>query len=220
MNEKIIEWFTEKYAIGDLFSKNYISVISAVLCISLYTSQNNGIYLSSILNLINSQPLNFIEEKTKIYNLPFFVYLYSIILSLVIPKIMLIISKKYFYFVCNIEAQKKAIIELLKPNPSITIEKNEVEFSRRMHSISKELDERRNSVKKMISLYLLMSTIGTAVISSSIYGNLLDIVIGLLLFMTSFAFLHQSVKIFISKVVPWYGIYNQFSKELDLILRK
>lgn len=220
MNDKIIEWFTEKYAIGDLFSKNYISAISIILCISLYTSKINGEYLSSLLNLINSQPLNFIEEKTKIYNLPLFVYLYSIILSLVTPKIMLMISKKYFHFVCNIETQKKAISELLKPNPAITIERNEIEFSRKLHSISKELDEKRNSARKMITLYLLMSTIGIALISSSVYGNSLDIAIGILLFITSFVFLHQSVKIFISKVVPWYGIYNQFSKELDLILGK
>ncbi len=219
MNEKIIEWFTEKYAIGDLFSKNYISAISIFLSLALYTSHSNGEYLSSFLNLLNSQPLNFIEEETRIYNLPVFVYICSITIGLASPKIMLSISKNYFHYVCQSGNQKEKIVRILNPDPSIIIEKNEIEFSRKLHSISKELDERRNSVKKLITLYLLIGSIGVTVIFSSLYGNLLDIATGILLLIISFTFLHHSVKEFISRVVPCYGIYNQFSKEIDLIIK-
>lgn len=220
MNEKILDWFAEKYCIEDIINRNIISIYSSILFLILYTSQSNGEYLSSLLNLFHARPLDFINHKNKLYNLTFSIYTISLIAGYIIPKFMYAISKKYFHFFCSLEKTKQTITQILTPDPSIKIEGSEIEFARKIQSIAKELEERRNKAKNIVSYYLITSTTGMTLIVSSYFGNLLDFLVGIILTIFSFVFLYKSVGCFVSKVVPYYAIYNQYSKGLDYILKR
>lgn len=217
MNEKILEWFTEKYGLGNLINKNIISIFAIGFFLTLYTASKNGIYLSATLNILTAQPLDFTNKSTKIYNLPLSIYAFSIISGIFLPRISLFFSKKYFLYICTTEANKEKIKAILSGESFIKSSTNELEFFRKISFLSKELDARRRMVNKTITLYTIISSIGAILIISFIFGNILDLLIGISFILPSLLLLHNSVRIFISKVTPCYSVYNKYTSELDEI---
>ena len=218
MGDKLFDWLVDKCG-SEEFSRAYLYMAyGAILYMVLFWSALGGQYFSALLNLMNVKPLSFLADGQEFYNMPMYAYILGIVFGVLFFYLFQILSKKYFLYACGVPRNKSAIENILSSHSAALDGKiSAFDLAQRLSFVSKELQDRRGEVKRMLCAYMFCGLTGLILIISAFFGNILDFLIGFLFVVAALFFLYKSVGIFIKRVAPWYAEYNNISNNVKSI---
>lgn len=204
MDEKILDWLSERF--GDELKKKVpgSAVLGAILVLLLFWAGEVGTYKSALLGLLHLRPADLTGEEIGLGQLPFMIFMVSILAALLAYALLKQVAKAYFRFICNLGVHRLLIESMVNDHRQQT-KKQTVTLLHELRAAQLELEQRRQPVRQWIQAYYCFTLIGLAMLVSAFGGNELDAAVGIIFLLGGSWSLYKSVGVFLANVSPWHA---------------
>lgn len=203
MNETVLDWASEKFA-EELKRIPSSALIGAILSILLFWSADIGCCKSALLGLMQLTPADLTDDARGISNLPFFVFLGSVLGSLFCYGLLKHSGKQYFRFVCQTKPYQAKLEAMVLDHKQLSF-RNDFDLLKELRSATVQLEKKREPIRLWIQAYYWMTLLGTVLVIAAFKGNVLDFSLGIVAVMGGFWGLFRSVGVFLATVTPWHA---------------
>lgn len=204
MGKQLVEWLTDKF--GDELKSRFAmpALVAATLTVLLTWATVKGEYFSALLSLLTVAPADLTAEDAGLSKLPLYVFVGAVLGSLLGYKLVRLLARSYFRFICQLPAHR-AKLEQMKKDMQGTRTVSTQRFMDELRTAQDELERRRSSVRSIVQAYEWLAMSGLAIVAISFVGNALDAGVGSCLLIASLGVLYRSVGVFLAKVTPWHA---------------
>jgi hypothetical protein len=169
---------------------------------ALYWGANTGAYKSALIGTLALSPNDAISEKNSLLDISIYVYAMIFSATYVLFELIQKITEKYITYISKLPSIRDPLEKLmnnLSPEQVATDLKVDLKA---LEAMTNDFNLARERVEKLASNPQSAFVAGITLLYSSYYGNLLDIVVGLVIVLFSLIGLHKSCKVFIQDLLP------------------